>query len=279
LKHTNNEEEFLISPYAERQLITVVNDEQIIAYQKELKKEDTTKNNIAKKILQNMTSNFNLSAEVLLVEATIELFKALKKLKEQGIKTLAISQSVASVLKFPPGHPRFNVLYIAHPAEPKVYFPLSQFHRLTFEHKFSEAVTLLMSLGATYIEVEHITGWSKAFSSKMNISIPEAKVAVGGSNARTSSSGSEVLFTANYSGGSESSLPQSLVWYHHEPTWQQIAEGRMKYGLKDFSLNVRYDDDMGVNNNLKIAATKAGLDIAGNFEDHVSTIWKIIGKF
>lgn len=72
------------------------------------------------------------------------------------------------VLKFPLGHPRNGVLYIGHPAKPDVYYTMAEFHRVTFEHKFSEATSLLMHLGATKIRVGHVTGWSKEFSGRIS---------------------------------------------------------------------------------------------------------------
>ncbi|WP_150274397.1 hypothetical protein [Paenibacillus tepidiphilus] len=113
----------------------------------------------------------------------------------------------------------------------------------------------------------------------MDIAIPQVNTGVTADATKVRKSGSEILFTANFEGNPSASLPESLVWYHHEPTWKQIADGRLKYGMKDFSLTVRYEDDLGVNTGLKLAATKANLEIGGSFEDHQSTVWKIIGEF
>lgn len=275
LKHTEQEVDLLSRPYAERQLIVVLSDEEIKAQQKyKVEQEESSFVKTAKSL-----SRFILPTPLIIAEATIEIYRGIVKLREQGIKTLSVSQSDARKIKFPPGHPRFGVLYIAHPASDNVYFPFAQFHRLTFEHKFSEAVILLMSLGATYIEVQHVSGWAKEFSSKMDISIPQADVEGNVGVNATHKSGSEILFTANLNGSTTGVLPDNLVWFQHEPTWQKLADGRIKYGMKDFSLSVRYEDDLGVNVGLKVAATKAKLDIGGNFEDHQSTVWKIVGKF
>lgn len=267
--------DLLSRPYAERQMLVVLSDEQIKAQQQY--KEEQAELGFVKTI--KSLSRFILPTPIIIAEATIEIYKGIVDLREQGIKTLSVSQSDATKITFPPGHPRFGVLYIAHPAADKVYFPFAQFHRLTFEHKFSEAVILLMSLGATYIEVQHVTGWSKEFSSKMDISIPQADIEGGANASSRKSSGSEILFTANFNGKTTQELPPNLVWFHHEPTWQQISDGRLKYGMKDFSLTVRYEDNLGVDMGLKTAATKAKLNIGGNFEDHQSTVWKIVGKF
>ncbi|MNW28047.1 hypothetical protein D3C74_48560 [compost metagenome] len=275
MKRVEQDVDLLSRPYAERQLIVVLSDEEIKAQQKF--KEEQEESGLGK--IVNSVSRLLFPTSLNIAEATIQLYKAILSLREQGVKTLSVSQNDARKIKFPPGHPRFGVLYIAHPAAENVYFPFAQFHRLTFEHKFSEAVILLMSLGAIYIEVQHITGWSKEFSSKMDISIPQTDIEGVVKASSTKASGSEILFTANFSGNIANELPSNLVWFHHEPTWQHIAEGRLKYGMKDFSLTVRYEDDLGVNVGLKTAAVKAKLDIGGNFEDHQSTVWKIVGKF
>ncbi|MEK3686767.1 hypothetical protein [Paenibacillus sp. FSL R10-2736] len=266
---------FLLKPYAERQLIVVLSDEQIKKKEKEQKRRNTPINSILKFGL----STFTVSVGVPYVELVEALYKSIKELREKGVNTVPVSQTLSNNLKFPIGHPRFKVLYVAHPAKSDVYYPFAQFHRFTFEHKFSEAITLLMSLGASYIEVEHVTGWSKEFSTRLGISIPAAMTNLESEVSSNTKKDSQLLFTANLDPKLEAALPENLVWYHHEPTWQQIADGRLKYGLKDFSLSVRYEDDLGVNTSLKQAATNAGLDISGRFEDHESTVWRIAGRF
>lgn len=267
--------DILARPYAERRLIVVLSEEEIKAQQKY--KQEQEKTDFVKTI--KSVSRIFYPTPFIIAEATLVIYKGIMNLGEQGIKTLSVSQNDATKLKFPPGHPRFGVLYIAHPIAENVYFPFAQFHRLTFEHKFSEAILLLMSLGATYIEVQHIAGWSREFSSTMNISIPQTNMGVGANASSTNKSDAEILFTANFKGNNTSVLPENLVWYQYEPTWQHIAEGRLKHGMTDFSLSVIYQDDLGVNMGLKVAATKAKLDIGGNYEDHRSTVWKIVGKF
>lgn len=58
-----------------------------------------------------------------------------------------------------------------------------------------------------------------------------------------------------------------------------IADGRINFGLREFNLNITYDDDFGVNAGLKVAVKKVGLDIGGSFEDHQSTVWRLEGSF
>ena len=201
------------------------------------------------------------------------------KARDNGLKVVLLSQSEASHLKLPPGHPREGVIYVGHPADPKVYYALADFHRITFQHKFAEAVDLLMALGATGLEVEHIAGWSKDFSATLDVGIPSADIGGGATAGRSRKQSSSLLFKAKLKGSELPALPDGLIWYHHEPTWQLVAKGRLTYGLEDFSLLVSYQDDFGINAGLKLQAQKAGLDVGGKFEDHQSTVWRIHGKF
>jgi hypothetical protein len=273
-------------PYAARQLIVVVDDAAVEeAKRKQPSKEGASKDHAAL-LLGTAASVVGVAASVIapfpvgiIVSVVAELARGLTRLREEGVQVSVISQSEAVGLRFPPGHPRHNVLYVGHPADPKVYFTTAQFHRLTFEHKFAEAVHLLMALGATTLEVQHIAGWSSEFSSKLGVALPPADVEAGLDASRSKKSGSQLLFTASLEGSKSPSVPDNLVWYHHEPTWQRIADGRLSYGLKDFTLTVSYEDDFGINAGLKLKAGKVGLDLGGQFEDHQSTVWRIVGKF
>jgi hypothetical protein len=162
------------------------------------------------------------------VELTLEALKAWAKARESGLDVLQIGHSEAAALQFPPGHYRQQTLYVAHPAVPAVYYTTAAFHRMTFEHKFSEAIQLLMGLGASNIAVEHVHGWSRDFSAKMSASLPEvdAKLSASVSNS------SRLLFDAVFDNKVAPALPTDLVWYPHEPTWQTVAKGRLGFGMQ-----------------------------------------------
>ena len=158
------------------------------------------------------------------------------------------------------------------------YYPAADFHRFTFEHKFSEAIDLLIHLGATKLRVERVRGWSREYAGSFRASGPTGE-SVGMEVGAKSRSRNELLFEANLPGTHAPVLPDTLVWYPHEPTWQSIANGRLKFGLQNFSLNVSYDDDFGVHAGLKASVRKTGLDLGGSFEDHEATLWEINGEF
>jgi hypothetical protein len=211
--------------------------------------------------------------------AAAEAVRAWARARESGIQILPIGKTAAKKITFPLGHPRNEVLYIGHPALPSTYYPMADFHRVTFEHKFCEAVDLLMSLGATKIRVEHVTGWSKDFSARLSVPLGTASEKLTLETGKGSASRTNLLYQASLKGTDQPVIPENLVWYHHEPTWQTVARGRTNFGLSDFSLSVTYEDDFGINAGLKAAVLKAGLELGGKFEDHHSTIWRVDGTF
>jgi len=198
------------------------------------------------------------------------------KVEGPGVHILPVPRNETLDIDFPPGHPRGKVVYVGHPTVANLYYPVAQFHRLTLEHKFAESIRLLVSLGASQVEVEHVTGWSRELG--IDFTIP-LDVKSGFQAENTSSSTNRLLFKATLNGSKEAHLPEDLTWYQHEPTWQRVADARMKYGLQTFSLDLRYEDDFGVNANFKSVVEMLGFDLGGKFEDHKSTVWRIVGSF
>jgi hypothetical protein len=270
----------LRQPYVERQLIVVADDAVVKASREAALNELQKKNTVDWRRIAELAIQTALGRTGdLITTVAKEAYAAWSRARESGIEVVQISKSEASTIMFPPGHPRDGVLYIGHPAQPDVYYTTAEFHRMTFEHKFSEAIRLLMHLGATEIGVDHIRGWSRDFSGKISVPSPSADTVVGATAGSSAAQTESLLFKATLDGTDLPKLPSHLSWYPHEPTWQSIAEGRLEFGLRDFSLNVTYNEDYGVNAGLKVAISKAGLDVGGKFEDHISTEWRISGKF
>jgi hypothetical protein len=98
-----------------------------------------------------------LSAEP---DSAFALLDRLGGLSGGGEVVALMPEPSAELFVFPPGHPAPNVVYARHPLAQRIFYPLAQFHRLTFEHKVFEAVVLLQSLGARHLNVRHIVGMS-----------------------------------------------------------------------------------------------------------------------
>ncbi len=279
-KHSGNDKRPITQlPYADRQLISVTTDEVAKAAQAELKANGGKQSADYWARIAEAVTMVVLPAGDPIVEVTKEAIKTWGRARASGIKVLLVGKSEAAAITFPPGHPREGVLYIGHPAEASVYYTAAAFHRATFQHRVVEVVNLLMSLGATKIRVEHVAGWSKEFSARVSVPLgtpPDSLDAEAGGSA---SSHRKLLYEATLAGSSKPCIPDGLVWYPHEPTWQSVAKGRTQFGLRSFSLSLSYTDDFGVHAGLKTQVLKAGLDLGGSFEDHVSTVWRIEGEF
>jgi hypothetical protein len=225
----DNSSPILKKRYSERQLIAIAADEVIAAEREAAKKEPVAKSKGINWIrIADVTLGLLTGGPTrYLTEVAIEAVKAWNRVRASGIPVLVVSRTEAATLKFPPGHPRDGVLYVGHPAIASVYYTPAVFHRLCFEHKFSEAIRLLMGLGATEISVEHVSGWSKEFSA--NLSVPLGSTDFGATAGAASKSGSQLLYKATLAGSRKPEVPGNLVWYPHEPTWGEIAEGRLTY--------------------------------------------------
>lgn len=266
-------------PYPSRQLVIVLPDE-VVAAAREAGLETASQSgevNWTELVKIAARAVFTRSVYGAALNLVAEALKAWVKARESGLDVLQISHTEASALVFPPGHPREQTMYVAHPALPTVYYTAAAFHRTAFEHKLSEAVRLLMSLGASRITVEHVRGWSREFLANASVGLPQSE---GGLTTEMKDSGScEFLFDAVLRSSRAPALPLEMVWYEHEPTWQAVATGRLEYGMQEFSLNVVYEEDFGINAGFKARAQKAGLELGGSFEDHMATTWKLHGKF
>jgi hypothetical protein len=276
------EEDILTRPYMERQIIVVSQAEFIKAAEEESRKLNQMKKSEGfdwVKFTGGVVKAALGFPFTPMIEVSIDAFRAWSKARESGVPILAISRRQAAVLSFPPAHPREGVVYVGHPSVQSQYHTMADFHRFMFEQKVSEAVGLLMSLGATSIQAEHVIGWSQDFSTKLSLPLPYGDTKIGGEGGGKEKNRSSLLFTARLSGANTPTIPENLVWYAHEPTWQTIANGRVRHGLKDFELTISYLDDFGINLGIKASIARAGLDLGGKFEGHQATVWKLKGQF
>ena len=199
---------------------------------------------------------------------------------DQGRLRLVSSDYAAEHLRFPVGHPRPKVVYVAHPVVRDVYIPVARFHGYLFEHKVAEAMRLLRGLGAQSIDIVHVRGWGRETGFNLAVGIPGAESV--DASLRTESktnSGTFIISTAKLRPSDEPHMPDDLVWLPHEPLWQELASARLESGLASFSIDVGMFDDYGVNAGLKLMVAKAGLDAGGSFVEHESTIWRFTGTF
>ncbi|MCG7326852.1 hypothetical protein [Achromobacter sp. ACRQX] len=217
------------------------------------------------------------AASAVAVAAIKHVYDAWKSAREGGLNIQQVSFTEAKHLEMQPSHPILGTVYAAHPCVDSRFYPVANFHRKVFEDKVAEANRLLMSLGATSITIEHIQGWDRTFNASLTAHGAGADVAAHAS--RTSAASSNLMYKATYENDDAPALPENLNWYVHERMWQEVVEGRLKRGMRTFSLFITYDEDHNINAGLKVKLEKAGLDLGGTFRDHVATTWKMTGTF
>lgn len=279
---TRQKKPLLSLPYSERQKIVIASDNIIKAENMAIRGAGgETKGINWKYVAENtikLITPFYSDLDAM-TNLAVEALKAWNRFREKGFDVVTVSHTEAEELNFPVGHPRNGIIYVGHPDVAEIYYTASDFHRLTFEHKFCEAINLLMHLGAKKLKVIHKTGWSNEFSAILNVPLGVPNTKIGASGGKTASKISSLLYEANLKGHKEPVLPKNLSWYHHEQTWQEIANGRLNFGLEDFSLGISYKDDFGINAGFKLAAQNAGLELGGSFQEHEETQWRIEGTF
>jgi hypothetical protein len=264
-------------PYAERQLIVIVPDRIARAQQAALDHAPGSKIDWESVLGKTVKVLAFLSPGV---AVGLAVASKAEKVRSEGVEVLSVGRSAAAErIRFPLGHPRDRIVYVGHPAIPPLYYSVAQFHRFTFEHKFAEAIHLLRALGATSLRVESVKGWSREMAAAIKAPIPGQPVDVGLKGSHSQGASASALFEATLKGSEDAVVPDGLVWYWHEPTWQEIAEGRIHSGLTEFSMAVSYEDDFGVNIGLKAKIDKYGLEVGGDFQNHQSTLWSISGTF
>lgn len=178
-----------------------------------------------------------------------------------------------------PKYRQLRTLYVMHPMDSNQYFPAASFHRQVLEHKFAEAVALLVALGATNIVVEHEHGWSREVVAKVDVPVPEEQATIGITAKGSKGLHSKILFEASYKGGVTPQVPSGLVWYPQERTWQTIAQGRIEGGMDRFALTLSYNEDFGINIDFVAKAQDMSIELGGKFESHEATQWTIRGEF
>jgi len=235
-------------------------------------------------------------------DTTYEALDTLVVLQDAVADVALLSEVNVDIFQFAAGSPVAGAIYARHPISQQIFYPIAPFHRMSFEHKFSEALHLLQALGARKLRVHHVQGMRHEGSVSVEMSGgARSSVTKGGTDAAerptagdsgsdigslkgglrmVSSSGGELEFEAAYA-EREPTLPGDLVWYPRESIWHQIVDARLHHGLKSFDLHVRYMDDFGID--AKLVATLMGipghLELGGRYQEFEVTDWRISVSF
>ncbi len=144
-------------------------------------------------------------------------------------------------IDFPLGHPRANQIYIGHPLVPSKYIPLENYQLELVEDKVREFCMLAQSLGATEITIDclnaSMSNSNRSGSRNVSGSVDHWMADASGSYSKDFSSymieelGKAISLHQTFQPYSKPSLPEGLVWYQNEPSWQRLVSQRLNGNL------------------------------------------------
>lgn len=195
---------------------------------------------IDKKIRENYKNYIKKFKELPLRERNIITVSNTDKLfKSEHITLLNINQ--LPEVQFPSFHPKNNQTYIVHPYKTDSYLPIENYDYELLNDRLNEFFYFLQCLGATSITFETIEEESKEENTHSNTKVDadvkakvtQVKVGVGYENAMNSSLRNYLKMerTQTFNPTKRPYIPNDLVWYPNEFTWQRLAQQRLNGNL------------------------------------------------
>lgn len=216
-------------------------------------------------------------------------------------KLVVVDINNLPAINFPMGHPVANQLYVGHPYIPSKYIPFDNYELELIEDKIREFSQIMQYLGATEINIESVN------SSSNNKDVNTDQKLSGGADYKfISGSGNGERHITNklledisqhinlhqkFSPKKYPALPENLVWYQNEPSWQRLYSQRMQGALLEHEERIETKKSQVVESSelKQISAEVRWLFIQANgnweqsmeekFEAHENAILSIHVKF
>lgn len=182
--------------------------------------------------------------------------------------TLNINSDLSN-LSFPIGHPKVNEMYVAHPMATNRYMPIENYQLELIEDRVREFCELAQHLGATEINIECLNSNDNdsTNSGSRNISGGVSKGSVGVSGSYHDEYSRRLIEKISRSVSLHQTfhptktpeLPDSLIWYNGEPSWQRLYRQRIEGGLLTHEERIETSKSQVVDNR-EMKAIKAELE-------------------
>lgn len=168
------------------------------------------------------------------------------------------NESVDGDLKlvFEPGHPQNGCTYVQHPFRKNLYFEANSFHDSIRERKQNELLRILESLGAysAQVHVRHEWQESEDCEDDADVAMEGSYGLVKGSMSQKTKRGRQSTSSTTQSATKDWTfnppenpcLPDDLVFYPTEETWQQLAKSVLRGGLKRAVVDLEYKSEYGI---------------------------------
>ena len=157
---------------------------------------------------------------------------------------------------FQPGHPQNGCTYVQHPFSSNVYYEVNSFHDSILERKQNELLRILESLGAYSAKVEIFHECQEASNMETEFHLDgngsNGVISGSGSSNMTTGRSKEVLASQHatkdwqFNPPEKPELPQNLLFYPTEETWQQLATSVLRGGLKYAVVDLEYKTEYGI---------------------------------
>lgn len=208
---------------------------------------------------------------------------------------------VPNEIYFPIGHPYKNEVYACHPLKNNFYLPLNGFQEELFYDRVNEFTYLLQCLGATKIE---ISSAKEVSSNKIDslefqqnfeldtkfhgVNLERKKQSVS-NNSNDSSIRIDKIQT--FSPSKAPFIPESLVWFKTELSWQRLANQRLNGNINQHqetisSIQTEFISNHEINNikaGVKVALAKVNFSNSNDYEININKNskfeWRIFVDF
>ena len=215
--------------------------------------------------------------------------------------TLLWMNNLPAEIKFPITHPKKDHTYICHPYDNRLYLPIEDYEEVLLNDRINEYCYLMQCLGATTIRIQN----------KKEESLNEHRESArnihgGGSYKMLEASGnyetnskkgegrnSKYTFAReqHFNPSKKPYIPDGLIWFPHEVSWQRLATQRMSGGILKYSESVSSSENRVVTSNelqdinaevkALFAKMKGGIKRESNYEISMNEDqeWEIFVEF
>lgn len=162
-------------------------------------------------------------------------------LSQKSISVLDVKRLPS--IEFPIGHPIVNQLYVGHPFLANQYIPFEDYELTFIDDRIREFCLIMQFLGATEVSVESINGKNinedrkenSTITGESSYKIASANVSVhkGNEDRLVNSIRQAIGLSQKYTPSQFPVLPEGLVWYPHEASWQRLYQQRMQGSLHE----------------------------------------------
>lgn len=199
-------------------------------------------------------------------------------LEQNSIAVLHINE--LDNLTFPIGHPMVNQLYVAHPLIQNHYIPFENYEVELIQDRVREFCSLMEGMGATSITVgyqqfnvsesESYANTNALAAVGMKFYSAQASVNQLETNKFMQSLGQSLNLHQTYNPFQQPFIPDNLIWYPQEPTWQRLVEQRLRGSITSHTESIETNKTQVINNDslseiqaeLQVLLSNANLEIS-----------------